>query len=69
MIVSQFTNRTDMLRIVRLLNLIEIALDPIILSALDVRFWKVWENMWRHVKNRYFPELQLQPKRKTDSTY
>ncbi len=59
-IVYQFTNRTDMLRIVRLLNFIEIALDPIILSALDVCFWKVWENMWRHVKNRYFPELQPQ---------
>ncbi len=56
----QFTYRAAVLRIVRVLEFVQIALDPIIICALDVRFWEVWQNMWRHVKNRYFPELQPQ---------
>ncbi|UJR21502.1 hypothetical protein I4U23_024587 [Adineta vaga] len=34
----------------RLLNFIEIALDPIIIAALDVRFWQAWQKIWRCVK-------------------
>jgi hypothetical protein len=40
-----------LLNTVRLLNFIEIALDPIIIAALDVRFWHAWRKGWMHVKN------------------
>ncbi len=42
------------------LNFIEITLDPIIIAALDVRFWKLWRHIWIQLKNRYFLRLQRQ---------
>ena len=36
----------------RLLNFIEIALDPIIIGALDVRFWQAWKRVCRSVNNK-----------------
>lgn len=65
-VVYQFTYRSDLLRIVRLLSFILIVIDPIIVGALDVRFWKIWKDLWRRIKNRYFQELlqqrrQIQP--------
>ena len=37
--------------IVRLLNFIEIALDPMIIAALDVRFWQAWQKFWVYLKH------------------
>jgi len=51
-IVYQFTSGTNTATLVAsLLNYIEIALDPIIISALDVRFQKVWSKLWTHFRN------------------
>ena len=61
-ILSQFTTKYEVIRVFRLLNFIEIAIDPLIIGALDVRFWQIWRNMWRKLRNRYFP--QLHPRRK-----
>jgi hypothetical protein len=41
----------DLTAVVRLLNFIEIALDPIIIAALDVRFWQAWKKVWISVRN------------------
>jgi len=65
-IVFQVSISSDNLTtFVRLLNFIEIALDPIIIAALDVRFWHVWQKIWTRVKNiRFFKRLnqrQIQP--------
>jgi len=61
-IIYQFTYSTAIIKIVRLLSFILVVLDSIIIGALDVRFWEVWQNIWRHIKNRYF--LQLQPQQR-----
>jgi len=37
----------DLVALFRLLNFIEIAVDPIIIAALDVRFWYAWKNAFR----------------------
>jgi hypothetical protein len=51
-IVYQFTSGTNTATLISsLLNYIEIALDPIIISALDVRFQKVWSKLWTHFRN------------------
>jgi hypothetical protein len=51
-IVYQFTSSTNTATSVcSLLNYTEIALDPLIIAALDVRFFKVWKKMWMHLKN------------------
>ncbi|CAF0722508.1 unnamed protein product [Adineta ricciae] len=34
----------------RLLNFIEIALDPLIIAALDVRFWQAWQKFGQYVR-------------------
>ena len=36
---------------VRLLNFIEIALDPVIIAALDVRFWQEWRKVFTRLTN------------------
>jgi hypothetical protein len=41
----------NLLATVRLLNFAEIAIDPIIIAALDVRFWHAWRKAWTYVKN------------------
>ena len=53
----------DLTNIVRLLNFIEIALDPIIIGALDVRFRLTWRKIWLHVKEKYLklPKRQIRP--------
>jgi hypothetical protein len=38
--------------IVRLLNFIELAIDPFIIGALDIRFWRAWKACWMHLKHR-----------------
>jgi len=47
----------------RLINFIEIALDPIIIGALDVRFWHAWKKFWLHLKNDYLKRLRPQERR------
>jgi hypothetical protein len=37
---------------VRLLSFIEIALDPIIIGALDIRFWQAWKKLWKSTRNK-----------------
>jgi hypothetical protein len=52
LIAYQFRRSISNLTIITsLLNYIEIALDPIIISALDVRFQKVWRHLWTHFRN------------------
>jgi hypothetical protein len=52
LIVYQFTNGiSTIIKIASLLNFIEITLDPIIISALDVRFQQLWRNLWTRVKD------------------
>ncbi len=60
-IVDQLTKgENGITKFVILLNLIEICLDPIIIGALDVRFWKVWRQLWLKLKNIYLRGLQRQ---------
>ncbi|CAF1360225.1 unnamed protein product [Rotaria sordida] len=65
-IISQVSfSKQDVTNTVALLNLIQIAFDPIIIAALDVRFWHEWQKVWVRVKNSiYFNRLnrrQIQP--------
>ena len=51
LIVYQFTSGVSKAtQIASLLNFIEIALDPIIIAALDVRFQKLWRNLWTRLQ-------------------
>ena len=64
-ILYQVSGGQGLSNIFRLLNFIEIALDPIILAALDVRFWQAWQRCWKYIKARVWqrgPSLaQIQP--------
>jgi hypothetical protein len=63
-IVYQLTSGESPITLaVRLINFIEIALDPIIIGALDVRFWHVWKKIWLRLKNDYLKRLQPQERR------
>ncbi|CAF3549525.1 unnamed protein product [Adineta steineri] len=54
-IVYQFTSgASNITEIASLLNYIEIALDPFIIAALDVRFQKSWRKLGRYFINRIF---------------
>jgi hypothetical protein len=54
-IVYQITSgKSELTIIALLLNYIEIALDPIIIAALDVRFQKVWRKLWMHLSKIVF---------------
>ncbi|UJR21568.1 hypothetical protein I4U23_024651 [Adineta vaga] len=54
-IVFQISISDDIItRNVRLLNFIEIVLDPIIIAALDVRFWQEWRRTFLYVKTNQF---------------
>ncbi len=58
-IVYQFTSGRSVLTTnVRLINFIEIALDPLIIGALDVRFWHAWKKVWINFKEGYLKCLQ-----------
>jgi hypothetical protein len=60
-IVYQFTSGMNTAASVgRLLNFIEIALDPLIIAALDVRFGRVWKKMWIHLKNEHVKRFQTE---------
>jgi hypothetical protein len=59
--------REDLKIIVRLMNFMGIALDPLIISALDIRFWHVWRNLWISLKNRFFSRITITSK--TGSTH
>ncbi|CAF0722516.1 unnamed protein product [Adineta ricciae] len=50
-ILYQISGGTNLVGIFRLLNSIEIALDPIILAALDVRFCQAWRRMFNRIKS------------------
>ena len=61
-VASQFTTDVYTIFSVRLLSFIEIALDPFIISALDVRIWNLWQNIWRIIRNRcMIQQRQIQP--------
>ncbi len=63
-IVDQLTNgENGITEFVILLNFIGVALNPIIIGALDVRFWKAWRKLWLQLKNKYFRgvERQIRP--------
>jgi hypothetical protein len=63
-IVDQLTNgENGITEFVILLNFIGVALNPIIIGALDVRFWKAWRKLWVQLKNKYFRgvERQIRP--------
>ncbi|UJR21503.1 hypothetical protein I4U23_024588 [Adineta vaga] len=49
-ILYQISGGGNLTSIFRLLNFIEIALDPIILAALDVRFCQAWQKWWKYAK-------------------
>ncbi|CAF0901434.1 unnamed protein product [Adineta steineri] len=52
-IIYQFTSGVNTLTIIgKLLNFIEISIDPIIVAALDVRFYQAWKKTWTELKNR-----------------
>lgn len=54
LIVYQFTSGlTDLTITVRLLNFIETLLDPLIVGALDVRFWQLWRKLLLKVAEKY----------------
>ncbi|UJR21501.1 hypothetical protein I4U23_024586 [Adineta vaga] len=49
-VLYQISGGGDLTSTFRLLNFIEVTLDPIIIAALDVRFWQAWQKIWRCVK-------------------
>jgi hypothetical protein len=58
-IVYQFTSGSSQLTTnVRLINYIEIALDPLIIGALDVRFWHAWKKVWIDFKSSITQESE-----------
>ncbi|CAF5137016.1 unnamed protein product, partial [Rotaria sp. Silwood1] len=44
----------NVMNVVMLLSLVETACDPIIVAALDVRFWHQWRKIGVHLKNTIF---------------
>ncbi|CAF5117819.1 unnamed protein product, partial [Rotaria sp. Silwood1] len=44
----------NVMNVVMLLSLVETACDPIIVGALDVRFWHQWRKIGVHLKNTIF---------------
>jgi hypothetical protein len=63
-IVYQFTSgSSNLTRITELLNYIEITLDPIIISGLDVRFYRAWQKVWTDLKTRSLRRLQTEQRR------
>ncbi|CAF0759818.1 unnamed protein product [Adineta ricciae] len=51
-VVYQFTSKTSSITVIAsLLNYIEIALDPVIIGALDVRFQHIWRSSRRRILN------------------
>ncbi|CAF1165501.1 unnamed protein product [Rotaria sp. Silwood1] len=54
-IISQVSFSVEnVMNTIILLSFIQIALDPIIIAALDVRFWHEWRKVWIHIKNKIF---------------
>ncbi|CAF4136153.1 unnamed protein product, partial [Rotaria sordida] len=54
-IVSQMSlHQQNVMNIVTILSFVEVACDPIIVAALDVRFWDQWRKFGVHVKNTIF---------------
>jgi hypothetical protein len=49
-------------------NYIEIMIDPIIIAGVDVRFFKVWQTIWRRIRGRrqaiVVPRRPMVPERK-----
>ncbi|CAF1370497.1 unnamed protein product [Rotaria sordida] len=44
----------NLMNVVTILSFVEVACDPIIVAALDVRFWHQWRKFGVHVKNTIF---------------
>jgi hypothetical protein len=60
-IIYQFTSGINTIETIgKLLNFIEITLDPIIVGALDVRFYQSWKQLWRKLKNKNFRSFQVE---------
>jgi hypothetical protein len=55
-------SENEIINIIRLLNFIEICLDPIIIGALDVHFWKTWRQLWLQLRNKCFRSVERQAK-------
>lgn len=52
-IAFQFKSRNNnVMIIIQLLNYVKIAIDPIIIGALDTRFRKVWRHIWKSFKRK-----------------
>jgi hypothetical protein len=63
-IVYQFTSGASTASFVAsLLNYIEISLDPIIVGALDVRFYQAWKKFCVYVKNKSLRQFQHEQRR------
>jgi len=63
-IVYQFTTGASKVTLIpALLNYIEIALDPLIIGALDVRFYQAWKHIWLEFRNRRLRRLQIEQRR------
>ncbi len=57
------TVNTHIIIMMQLLNYIEIALDPIIIGALDARFRKVWCQIWKYLKKKWCRKLNHNQRR------
>jgi hypothetical protein len=53
LLAFQFVNENSNAGIyTSLLNYIEIAIDPVVVAVLDVRFVKTWKKIWRKIRGR-----------------
>jgi hypothetical protein len=63
-IIYQFTSGMSTIVLIgKMLNFIEIALDPIIVGALDVRFYQAWKKIWIYVRNESLKKLHIEQRR------
>ncbi|CAF4100978.1 unnamed protein product [Rotaria sordida] len=54
-IVSQMSlHQQNLMNVVTILSLVEVACDPIIVAALDIRFWHQWRKLGIRVQTTIF---------------
>jgi hypothetical protein len=53
--------RSTLTMIASLLSYIEICLDPIIVTALHVRFQQIWKTVWIYLNNRWMNRARIKP--------
>ena len=61
-------DRANLTSYVRLLNFIQIVLDPMIIAALDVRFWQAWKKAWVYLKREILHNRNIQGRIQPTST-